>query len=209
MIESVVDTLSRRRFETYLRVGGHDVGRALALYAWNAELGAAFHVLLQAVEVAVRNRIATALAAVWGDEWWRHPQFVAVVDRDRTRDLDLVCVRLRRQNKQEETDQVIASLSFGFWVGMLDGRYNQHVWSRHLRSAFPGLPAEINRRKLHSTVQQVAWLRNRIFHHEPLLKIDAMQRYGDMMHLLRWICAGTADWIVPQCSVPAVVRRKP
>jgi len=34
---------------------------ALALYLWNAQLGAAFHVPIQAVEVALRNSVNKAL----------------------------------------------------------------------------------------------------------------------------------------------------
>jgi two-component system CheB/CheR fusion protein len=29
------------------------------------------------------------------------------------------------------------------WVGMLDGRYNPQIWSKHLRTAFPNLPSDV------------------------------------------------------------------
>ena len=39
------------------------------------------------------------------------------------------------------TAQIVAGLSFGFWVGLLQPKYNPDLWSSHLRVAFPHLPA--------------------------------------------------------------------
>ena len=67
----MVSTISRERFSTYLTGAGHDESRALALYLWNAQVGAAFHIPLQAVEVALRNSVNHALVAKFGAEWWK------------------------------------------------------------------------------------------------------------------------------------------
>lgn len=209
MTEVIIQSLSLRRFETYLKAAGHNTERALRLYLWNARLGAAFHLPIQAVEVSLRNRINTVLVAEFGPNWWQEAQFLGLADHDRKRDLDTVKSRTSRRGAELDTDQVVASLSFGFWAGMLHRRYNPQIWGRHLASGFPDLPADIDRDKLHQAVIKVARLRNRISHHEPLIKTNVMQHLQETMTLLRWLCPSTAAWIRPHCDVPKVIREKP
>jgi hypothetical protein len=208
MTNAVIDTLSHRRFETYLVVAGFDHDRALALYIWNAQLGAAFHVPIQAVEVALRNRINHALVAQFGPDWW-DKQFISIIDRERVDDLETVKKRINRRQLTLETDQIVAGLSFGFWVGMLQSRYNPRLWGAHLRTSFPFLPMTESRQSLAVRGREIAGLRNRISHHEPLLKTDAMKSYGEIMKMIGWLCPQTAVWIRPHCDVPKVVRQKP
>lgn len=209
MTEVIIQSLSVRRFETYLKAAGYNAERALQLYLWNARLGAAFHLPVQAVEVSLRNRINTVLVAEFGPDWWRETQFLELADHDRMRDLDMVKARTIRRGALLDTDQVVASLSFGFWAGMLHRRYNPRIWGRHLILGFPGLPSDIDRDRLHQAVIKVARLRNRISHHEPLIKSNVMQHLQDIMTLLRWLCPETAAWIKPHCEVPKVIREKP
>lgn len=179
------------------------------MYEWNARLGASFHFPIQAVEVALRNRVNLALVAEFGIDWWKDPRFLATMDRERIRDLDTVKARILRKRINLETDQIVAGLSFGFWVGMLQPKYNPVLWGAHLRTAFPHLPPTENRQSLFKVGGEIASFRNKISHHEPLLKINALGRYSDLMKMLRWICPTTADWVKPLCDVPKVVRLKP
>jgi hypothetical protein len=127
MAKAIVGTLSEPRFFTYLCAAGHSQSRALDLYLWNAKLGAAFHLPIQAAEVAFRNRINQALVAEFGADWWQNHQFVDLLDHERTRDIDMVLKRIGRRNLALDTGQVVAGLSFGFWVGMMHGRYNRDL----------------------------------------------------------------------------------
>ncbi|MBV8590271.1 MAG: hypothetical protein JO212_09470, partial [Acetobacteraceae bacterium] len=69
--ERVADVLSRERLTKYLHRAGGDARRALALYAWNQEVGAALTVTLAEGEVCLRNQIARALADAFGPAWHR------------------------------------------------------------------------------------------------------------------------------------------
>ncbi len=55
--EAILRTISLSRFKPYLFHTGHNQGHALRLYMWNAQIGEAFHVPIQSIEVALRNRI--------------------------------------------------------------------------------------------------------------------------------------------------------
>lgn len=209
MVDAIIQTISLRRFDTYLYAAGYNEERAKSLHLWNAKLGASFHVPIQAIEIALRNRINHALMAEFGQDWWKNEMFTRLIDRERKRDLKVVRSRIAYKSLTLETDQIVASLSFGFWVGMLQPKYNPEIWSKHLRLVFPALPQKEDRDYLFRLAGRVADFRNRISHHEPLIKSDSMRIYGDMMTLLQWICPATESWIRPHCDVPKIMRQKP
>jgi hypothetical protein len=202
-------TLSPARLGTYIVAAGHDMDRALLLYIWNAKVGESFHVLVQAVEVALRNRINHCISGVFGDDWWHNAAFQDVADDRIIRDLDTVKVRLRRKNIPVTNGQIVAGLSFGFWVAMLDGRFNPKVWSQELRRAFPSLPDDFDRQKSQKRVREIAEFRNRISHHEPILKRDLFLDYNRCVEVLGWLCSTKVEWIRPHSRVLQVLREKP
>lgn len=207
MVAVVIRTLSQRRFETYLLEAGHDEKRAMALYEWNARIGASFHIPIQAAEVALRNRINLTLVAEFGQNWWSDAKFLEIIEHDR--DISTVKSRIEHMRLRLETDQIVAGLSFGFWVGMLKPKYNPPIWGRHLRTAFPSLPKEIGRDELFKLSGAVAKFRNRISHHEPLIKDDISQQHSNVVRLIAWICPDTARWVRPLCEAPKIIRQKP
>lgn len=116
MVQAVIDTISPNRFGTYLSAAAHDPERALRLYLWNAQIGEAFHLPIQAVEVALRNKISTILAAKFGHDWWCAAEFEDLIDREREQDLATVKRRIESKGLALVTGQIVAGLSFGFWV---------------------------------------------------------------------------------------------
>lgn len=208
-IEAILAAISPDRFKTYLVAAGFDQSRALQLYLWNARLGEAFHLPIQAVEVSIRNSINLALSNIYTPNWWECKTLFDLLDEERKADLFTVIRRIRNRNLELYTGQVVAGLSFGFWVGLLDGRYNPPIWGSQLRSAFPYFPTNRSRKSLHASVRKVATLRNRISHHEPLIGRDNLADFSNLMILLEWLCPAKAKWIKPHCRVPLIVRERP
>jgi hypothetical protein len=208
-IAAILTAISLDRFNTYLVAAGHDQDRALKLYLWNARLGEAFHTPIQAVEVALRNCVNLALSSVYTPNWWECENLFNILDDERKGDLTTVLRRIRNRELELYTGQVVAGLSFGFWVGILDGRYNPPIWGGQLRKAFPSFPAVRARKSLHDSVRKVAGLRNRISHHEPLIGRNNLLDFSNLMLLLEWICPEKAIWIRPHCRVPQIVRERP
>lgn len=202
-------TISAGRISTYLIAAGHDETRAFKLYLWNAHLGEAFHTPIQAVEVGLRNRVNLALSNIYTPNWWECRSLTAILDDERRADLSQVFKRIRNRRLDLWTGQVVAGLSFGFWVGLLDGRYNAPIWSKQLRVTFPNLPVGRSRGSLFKEAGKVATLRNRISHHEPLIGRDISSDFATLMQLLSWICPVKSGWIKPYCRVPAVLRLRP
>jgi hypothetical protein len=206
---ALYQTISHERLGTYVIHAGHDHQRALRLYLWNAQLGEAFHLPMQAAEVGLRNRVNNGLTSRFGSEWWNTQEFNVIIDADRRRDLEIVYGRIRNRRLPLVTGQIVAGLSFGFWVGLLDGRYNPPLWGKHLRTAFPNLPTTRSRKSLQKAASRVAWVRNRISHHEPIIGLDLLKEYATISDLLAWICPIKARWLKPHCRVPELVRAKP
>lgn len=209
LIDQLKPVISEERLGTYLTAAGFDVDRALKLYVWNALVGEAFHLPIQAVEVSLRNRVSVAFADAFGPDWWKNDSFLAMLDEERGADIRLVRQRIRNRKLSPVTGQVVAGLSFGFWVGMLHKRYNPPLWGGRLRLAFPSLPTERSRASLAVAAGRIATLRNRIWHHEPIIKRDLSAEYGGVMTLLEWISPEKAAWIRPYCRVPQLLRQKP
>ena len=142
-IAAIQAAISPSRFATYLVAAGHNEERALNLYMWNAQLGEAFHIPIQGVEVGLRNCINVALANVYTPNWWECKGLHDTLDEDRRADLALVLRRIRNRKLELCIDQVVAGLSLGFWVGILGGAYNAPIWSRQLeRRSQISLPEE-------------------------------------------------------------------
>lgn len=202
-------TLSPDRLGTYLMAVGFDEAKALKLYIWNAFIGDAFHLPIQAGEVALRNWINCALHNCFGEEWWREREFLALTGHEREADLEAAKRRIHNRNSTLCTGQIVANLSFGFWTGLLAPRYNPQIWSRELRVVFPHLPAGVNRYDLANRAQRVNLLRNRIWHHEPVFKMDILKEFSATMEFVEWICPAKLKFIKPHCRVPALMRLKP
>jgi hypothetical protein len=96
-VAGLTATISPERFNTYLIAAGHDPARALRLYMWNAQVGEAFHVPIQAVEVSLRNRVNAALVAVFGPDWWQAQPFLDMADDERRGNLEEVQRRISRR----------------------------------------------------------------------------------------------------------------
>jgi hypothetical protein len=74
-----------------VNAAGHDRDRAVRLYLWNAQLGEAFHIPIQAVEVGLRNSINLGLTTTFGQDWWQDTALEAILDDERKGDLLHCC----------------------------------------------------------------------------------------------------------------------
>ncbi len=209
MLKLLEPTLSPARIGTYMMAAGHDEQRALALYIWNAQLGEAFHLPIQSVEIALRNRINSVLVIKFGADWWRDTAFNAMAEKRQNDAINEVKTRIGNRGQDLVTGQIVAGLSFGFWVSMLDARYNPDVWSHHLRTGFPNLPTLNDRNDLQKVTRGIANFRNRIWHHEPIFKAPISDEYSACMRALGWLCPNKMGWIRPQCKVMSILRTRP
>lgn len=202
-------TISQPRLKSYVLSAGHDRNRALALYMWNAAMGQAFHFPIQAVEVSLRNCINPILVQEFGQNWWSAPKFRSWITHERATDLDQARRRLIARNLPQVTDQYVATLSLGFWVGMIETRYNPGLWNKRIRDAFPNYPKSQRHDGIYAAAKLMLDFRNEIFHHDSIVNRSLSNDFSNMMTLLKWICLETEAWVRKHSSVLTVIRMKP
>ena len=173
-------------------------------------VGQSFYFPIQMAEVALRNVVSEALLAVGGPDWWRDGAVKCQWGQVENQEIDKVRYRLsRKYNREPETAQIIASLTLGFCVAMLKRKYHRLLWDAHAGLAFPDLEPGQDINHVNATAQKVHDLRNRIFHHEPVIGRDLTSDYRNILDLLGWICPTTKKWVRHHSSVPQVIRLRP
>lgn len=208
--EALTRTLSSTRWRTYQRAASFDDDLALKLYLWNAALGQSFHFPLQVAEVSLRNVINNALAEDFGVEWCFEANCLSKLHPKQRQAITKAADRhLKKYGEAAETSNIVASVTFGFWTALLRREYDRKIWDRHSATAFPYLGAKQGMADIRATAAEVQDLRNRIFHHEPLLGHNLLADYGAIIRLVGWMCQRTKNWTKKRTSVPAVIRQRP
>lgn len=199
-------------FEAAILPPGPVLTGALALYAWNAQVSAAMLAPLHMCEVVIRNAVSEALATVYGPQWpWSHV-FEASLPNPRVgfnarREL------MRSRAHQLSTGKVIAELKMVFWQKMFTARFDTRIWNPHLRTVMPYLDqiktVQDLRRLIHTDLEQLRELRNRIAHHEPIFKRTLVSDFTKIQELIAFRCPTTSAWMVKNQQAQALIATKP
>lgn len=90
---------------------------------------------------------------------------------------------------QPDPVHYISECSFGFWVGLFRGDYEQALWNRLLPAVFPHAPRRLRSRSgLYERLDRIRRLRNRVFHHEPIWHLqDLEQQHELILETIGWI----------------------
>ena len=197
-------SLSEARFRPWLQASGGDVDFAFALYLHNSRLAEAFLFPLHVAEVTLRNAIDSMLERRFGSQWPIDAVFRSAVLTPRSRaTLDTAIDR----NGGAKND-VVATLTFDFWSNLFRVDYAD-LWRTEIRRVFPHLPRDGSRKTVQASVRSVNAFRNRVAHHEPILKLDVNAVHAEMGRLVALICPQTSAWMRHHSTVPLVVRARP
>ena len=94
----------------------------------------------------------------------------------------------------EKTGQLIASLSFGFWTAFF-GKSFEQLWRQELRFIFK-TNDPLKRGYIASNLKSIRILRNRIAHHECILKMDLDNLEKSAYELINWLSPTALEWLV-------------
>lgn len=207
---SVRQALSPPRVSTYLHAlkdRPPQLDKALELYVWNGQLGAALMTPIAVCEVVIRNAVDDALTALHGANWpWDPGFYLSLPQRGREALNDA-----RNKPSSTSTGKVIAELSFGFWENMFRASFDAALWTPHLTRVLPNLamPVYLGRGHVHAELIKLRKLRNRIAHHEPLLKLNVPQTMNDLQALIALRCQDTAAWMAQTNDLTALLAARP
>ncbi len=203
--------MSPERLRPYLDEARDSKALAADLYAWNIEIGGAMWDLLVYLEVAVRNSMARQLQDLRLRASPRHGQIPCWFNfsawfTPRQRE----CIQDAKDSARDKgltPGRVVAQLSFGFWVSLLDPGHTHTLWVPALRNAFPGSTG--NSRDVHGQMRWVNELRNDIAHHNRIYQRDILQAEEKVLRTAQWIDSALADWMASVSTVREVNARRP
>ena len=207
-IDELIPHISSERFATYLRKTDNNREVAIRLYGWNTAMGSAFYGPLQVLEVTLRNSMHTELVRVYGSAWYDNPDI-------KLTEQAMVSIRIAKEyiGKSAAPPDIIATLSFGFWVKLLtkgdgDTDYIKTLWIPALRDAFPHL-ASPDMGDIQKTLWFLNHFRNRIAHHEPIFPRDLHKDHENIIRVIGWISPTVREWVESRSRVPELLSLLP
>lgn len=189
--------VSSPRLDSYRRFfKAITIDEAIGLYLWNGEVSACFASHIAYFEIALRNSVHRAMSCFysrgqhaschWYDLIW---QKLKASTRQR-----IIEVRQRRTGSPPGPDEMVASLSFGFWPVVLG-----NIQGGHAPSIFPAIfpyhpfndtPTLWRDARTRTNAMSFAFellaFRNRLAHHEPLWKFGAIKDTSANPPLTLW-----------------------
>lgn len=230
------------RLGTYLGEAGGDRTLARELYVWDRDVAAAMFADIAIVEVALRNAIHEVLTAHFGERWYELGGMP--LDWRATTNLQKAWERLPAQDRANPEQprvpgKLVARLMFGFWRDLFDsGGYvgkeprqikidNEQNWRTVLHRAFLGgrLTAQsvgetYSRDWVLRQIDIVHAVRNRVAHHEPLLRGFPLPGHGAerltvedghlaCVRLASMINFNLAGWLRGKSKVPTLLANRP
>ena len=220
-IDRVIDRLSTERLTKYVHRTRGDKVLALTLYVWNHDVGSMLGFLLQQFEVCLRNSVARALCDRWGPDWH---DVTAFTHRNR----EVTDLYRKTRTKAEENrpcqpvrnSDFIAATGLSFWREVCKPHWVGEIWSKRLPIAFPNMNIEKEIRKnlenLHSKINLIVALRNRIAHHEPILgnkyeRIGAKleDRHADIIRIIGWMDEDFLHWTSSHDRFTEILQKCP
>lgn len=211
--DELVSLLTTERLAPYLRESDGSVDLALELYAWNAAISAASMEVVAYIEVMLRNAIDRELSKYANEQqrklpWFMIPSVTGGSHQAITNSVETTRARLRGLSPNRDSrDQIIASLSFGFWTELF-GTKHEDLWRAALNMALPGTPAG-KRKTVTAKLERLRPFRNRLAHHDSLLSQDILFQLEEMLTLAEWMSPDARTWLEANEKVSDLYRERP
>lgn len=188
---------SPARLGRYLAARGGDATKAAADYSSNILLSEAMVPMLNVLEIALRNGIHARLSKLYKrDDWWE-----AWVGNSafswQNKKVASAKAKLTRRHESLTPDKVLAELTFGFWSSLFNTQFHTVLW-KDLRFVFACCPkSKRQRHNISAALNKIRDLRNRVFHHEPLLwlKPTLPDQHTVGVTVINWIDPQLGKWL--------------
>jgi hypothetical protein len=157
----------------------------------------------------LRNSLYDSITNAVGNVNWLSSRST-LLDRTETDTIAKAENKLRQARKPLTPDRIIAELSFGFWTSLLSSKYEQSVWNRIAKSAFPKCPRSMRRRRtIAPRLHEIRHLRNRVFHYEPIWRQSNLcGQHVQIMETIEWISPEMKEIAGASCRFNDVCLQK-
>lgn len=188
---------SGKRMERYFNLYPHDESRAILHYQCNIQLAEVFYVSLSVLEVTLRNALSRELETMTGRKDWYviFPTTPGLISLNRY--ITQASKQISGRHESITPSKVIAELTLGFWVSLLNSEYERLLW-KDLRRAFPYmLKKERQRKNVSAPLNTFRIFRNRVFHNESICwnlhRVEEIHR--EMEIVMGWMNKDVPAWL--------------
>lgn len=191
---------SSERMNRYFNLYPHDERLAIKHYECNLLLSESLYLCLSVLEVSLRNALCRELITMsngrnWYSIFYENPSLTTL-----TTYIEEARQHILSRHEQITDSKLVAELTLGFWVSLLNSEYERVLW-RSLRRSFPFMPKQDRQRRNISTpLNTFRRLRNRIFHNESicwnLSRVEEI--HNQILTVIGWIDKDLPMWVVSQ-----------
>lgn len=164
------------------KLSGLDVSGAdpHSAYFLSLEAGMRLWPTLSLVELGVRNLFSVAIERHFGSKFFLED--IGVLTRKHLKRFPW----FERSKPATDANQVVSALAMGFWTDLTSRRYESTIWAPVLVESL-SLPVHVSREEFSLRLRQATIIRNRIAHHESILKSRFKGIDSELRELLFWI----------------------
>ena len=196
-MDIISEAFTSQRLNKYIRLYDGDEAKVVAHYKANLALAESLYTSLSVFEVTLRNALSKELERMMGRKDWYavFPSNPAL--KSLTSEVTVAIRHISQRGEMVSPDKIIAELTFGFWVTLLNSEYELSLW-KSLRLAFPHMPKKDRKRKnVSSPCNALRKLRNRVFHHESICwDLDYITDiHNRLVMVLGWINTDMPSWL--------------
>jgi hypothetical protein len=173
------DFLGQERFASFLEAAKGDRYQAIALVEWDREMRGELQKALGEWELALRNAYDAKISAWWTAEMRREEHWLIDPDSPVQRPIirngidinaktrSTIAKARGRAGATASSGQIVANLTLDFWRYLSVASREKSLWVPVLHRAFPH---RSDRVKVDREIDTLYRLRNRIAHHEPIVR---------------------------------------
>lgn len=200
---------SDKRMERYFRLYPGDVSQSMIHYRCNLELSEAMYPSLSVLEVTLRNALCRELQTMTGREDWYavFPNTPGLTSLNKY--ITQASKHISGRHEQVTPSKIVAELTLGFWVSLLNSEYEKLLW-KDLRRAFPYMPKNLRQRKnISAPLNRFRAFRNRVFHNESICwNLDRVKElHNEFILLLGWMNKDVPEWLASSDRFDNVIKK--
>lgn len=169
--------ITNKRFEIY---------KDIDTYNNNLRKAKHLYIPLSVLEVSLRNSINNLFEKFYGVGW-----IINEANFLKYKEIEKIIQAKDKiiNNKENITkDKLVSELTFGFWTALFQSVYDDKMRFNNLKQIFPNLPPKeqilIDRKVISTKLNHIRKFRNRVFHHENIIKDEFINIENEIFEIL-------------------------
>lgn len=153
-------------------------------YIDNIQLSNKFYIPLSLVEIGLRNSLNRLYINKISENWLFDKDFIKPQLQTK---INISIKILKQQKKQITQNNLIAELSFGFWIMLLKKPYQEYLRYKDLKFIFPNIGIEkirVNRNYFFTKLNKIRLFRNKVCHFDKIINKNEYKDIKDDIYLI-------------------------